>query len=188
MILYKAFTLISFPIDFCCLICLLSNLLSASWLFVCSWTLVLYTHQSSVCWASVEVWLNVFILKTLNLSSSSHIYRSRATTLQCKLQSWGWSCGLSRRIRWGEVHKRLTLSLVVYEVQLLCLQFPLVHSTPQCEGHRLNSMCTLTLPTIFHWVACRAIITTVWMFHWLNTLVWLTLNSIWQARLLSILW
>lgn len=148
-----------------------------------------YTHQSCVCWASFARWLYVFILHTLSLPSSSHIYRSRAAALQCKLQSRWWSCGLPRGIRWGEApYKRLSLILVVYAVQLFCLQFPLVYTAAQCEGHRLNSLCTLSLPTVIHWVAYRAIITTLWIFHRLNTLVWLTLNSIWQARLLSILW
>ncbi|MEQ2213249.1 hypothetical protein XENOCAPTIV_011848, partial [Xenoophorus captivus] len=31
----------------------------------------------------------------------------------------------------------------------------------QCEGHRLNSPCSLTLPAVTHRVACRAIITTL---------------------------
>lgn len=112
------------------------------------------------------VWLYVIILHTLNLMSSSHIRRSRATALQCKLQSRGWSWGLSRGVRWGEApQKRLSLSLFVYVVQLLSLQFPLVHTAAQFGAHRLNSLCTLTLPTVIYWVACRAIITTLWMFH-----------------------
>lgn len=71
-----------------------------------------YPHQACLCLTSLAVWLHVFILHTISLSSSSHICRSRATALQCKLQSRRWSCGLSRGVRWGEApHKRLSLSL-----------------------------------------------------------------------------
>lgn len=88
---------------------------------------------------------SVCILHSLNRSSSSHIYRSRATALQCKLQSRGWSCRLSRGVWRGEApHKRLSLSIVVNVVQLLCVQFPLVHTAAQCRGHGLNSLCTLS--------------------------------------------
>ncbi len=79
------------------------------------------TIHTSFVFAEPPVWLHVFILLTLNLSCPSHIYRSRATALQCKLQSRGWSCGLSRGVRWGEApHKRLSFSLLVHVVQLLC--------------------------------------------------------------------
>lgn len=136
------------------------------------------THQSYVCQASFADWCK-----------TSLISRSRAKAVQCELQSGEWSCGLSRGIWWGETpHKRLSLILLVYVVQLLCLQLPLVDTAARCQGHRLNSLCTLTLPTAIHCVACRAIITTLWMFHRLNTLVWLTLNGIWQTGRLSILW
>lgn len=109
------------------------------------WHHYAHTDRSCVYWVSAAVWLHEFILCSLNPSSSSHMCRSGATALQCNLQSRGWSCGLSRGVRWGEApHKRLSLILVVYVVQLLRLEFPLVHS----QQHSVwRSQAELSVPS-----------------------------------------
>lgn len=163
---------------------------SASWLLVCSWTLVLYTPALCLlsllccltwCVYSAHIKPVLFLLYVQVRSHSSTV----STTVR-GMELWAVQRNTTR---WATDQISFSLSTVaVHVAQLFCLQFPLVHTTGQWEGHMLTSPCTLTGPTVIHRVACRAIITTLWKFHRLNSLVWLTLNSIWQARLRSILW